>query len=90
MPNETLRIAGIASVSTRSPLGSTVRRTVPPRGSSLSVRVTARVEPPADRMVPTACRSVPGGVAPGRATDGNERRVRLTATCFQYDEGGGR
>ena len=33
MPNETLRIAGIASVSTRSPLGSTVRRTVPPSGS---------------------------------------------------------
>lgn len=32
MPKETLRIAGMASVSTRSPLGSTVRRTVPPRG----------------------------------------------------------
>ena len=36
-PNETLRIAGIASVSTRRPLGSTVRRTVPPSGSVVSV-----------------------------------------------------
>ncbi|GLY21217.1 hypothetical protein Misp04_09490 [Micromonospora sp. NBRC 101691] len=53
MPNETLRIAGIASVSTRRPLGSTVRRTVPPNGSSLSVRVTARAD--ADR---------PDGAAP--------------------------
>ncbi|GIG86657.1 hypothetical protein Pen02_15930 [Plantactinospora endophytica] len=42
MPNDTLRIVGIASVSTRSPLGSTVRRTVPPSGSLSTTRVTAR------------------------------------------------
>ena len=32
-PNDTLRMAGIASVMMRNPLGSTVRPTVPPSGS---------------------------------------------------------
>jgi len=46
IPNETLRIAGIASVITRNPLGSTVRRTVPPSGSLSTTRVTARAAAP--------------------------------------------
>src|SRR5215470_16867755 len=46
-PNETLRMAGTASVMMRRPLGSTVRRTVPPSGSSAMVDVRARVMPSA-------------------------------------------
>src|SRR3954466_4289828 len=42
-PNDTLRIAGTASVRMRNPLGSTVRRTVPPNGSSAIVQVRARL-----------------------------------------------
>ncbi|GIJ26884.1 hypothetical protein Vqi01_20460 [Micromonospora qiuiae] len=87
MPNETLRIAGIASVSTRSPLGSTVRRTVPPSGSSLSVLVTARLVPPTDRAVAVACWRAPGGVTPRRSGGKDEGRVRVTGTCFQLTRG---
>src|SRR5690606_22066029 len=42
IPNDTLRMAGIDSVRIRSPLGRTVRRTVPPNGSAAMVRVLAR------------------------------------------------
>src|SRR5690606_28254462 len=42
IPNDTLRIAGIDSVRIRSPLGRTVRRTVPPNPSVAMVRVFAR------------------------------------------------
>ncbi|GAB4047841.1 hypothetical protein GCM10028775_09300 [Catellatospora paridis] len=42
MPKVTLRIAGTASVRIRMPLGSTVRRTVPPSGSLSRTRVVAR------------------------------------------------
>ncbi|GAA1378022.1 hypothetical protein GCM10009661_48810 [Catellatospora chokoriensis] len=46
MPKLTLRIAGTASVRIRIPLGSTVRRTVPPSGSLSRTRVTARAPLP--------------------------------------------
>ncbi|GGO31141.1 hypothetical protein GCM10011576_59560 [Micromonospora parathelypteridis] len=73
MPNETLRIAGIASVRTRRPLGSTVRRTVPPSGSSLSVRVTARAAPP-ERPTPVSR----DAATPRRSGGNGALKARLT------------
>src|SRR3954453_5077507 len=81
-PNDTLRIAGTASVRMRNPLGSTVRRTVPPNGSSAIVQGRARLIGPGyggdarhpRRPVPHPPRA-PGGLPgrrghPGRADRG--------------------
>ena len=90
MPNETLRTVGIASVRMRSPLGSTVRRTVPPSGSALSVRVTARpgarcavAAPgtPADRPCPDRVRRNGGRLSRFKGPGLLARREHWTGSC---------
>ncbi|GAA1649592.1 hypothetical protein GCM10009679_63480 [Saccharothrix algeriensis] len=76
MPKVTLRIAGTASVRIRIPLGSTVRRTVPPSGSVSTVRVTGRLP----------ARPVPAGAAPVFAAGS----AGLGAACSAEPAGAGR